>query len=204
MPNNHRLPSGQLSYTAFDHSTRLSSGSYLQVALALKEHARKHPDASVLIFDDATGKQIDFDLRGTDVEILERISKLFADADGDSSRSPGRPKLGVVAREVTLLPRHWEWLAEQSGGASATLRKLIDEALRAGPSEKARLRKLHERAYRFMSAIAGNYLNFEEASRALFANDLAVLKQLISAWPADIQDHIFRLCSDSAMSGSPK
>jgi hypothetical protein len=204
MPSKNRLPSGQLSCTAFDHSTRIASGSYFQVALALKEHARKHADASVLIFDDATGRQIDFDLRGTDVEILARISKRFPGADVDTSRSPGRPKLGVVAREVTLLPRHWDWLAEQSGGASVTLRRLVDDALRAGPSDKVRLRKLHERVYHFMSAIAGNYPNFEEASRALFANNLAVLKELISTWPSDVQDHVFHLCSDDTMSSRSK
>ncbi|MFY0534142.1 DUF2239 family protein [Nannocystis pusilla] len=30
---------------------------------------------------------------------------------------PGRPKLGVVSREVSLLPRHWEWLERQPSGS---------------------------------------------------------------------------------------
>lgn len=189
----------QLSCTAFDGSERIASGSYSQVALALKEYARTNADASVLVFDDVTGKQIDFDLRGSDAEILARISEHFPGAGNHAPRTPGRPKLGVVAREVTLLPRHWEWLAKQSGGASVALRKLVEEAMRAAPSEEARLRKRHERAYNFMSAIAGNLPNFEAASRALFADQIPVLKSLISGWPRDVREHVLYLYTDDAL-----
>ena len=196
MTSANRLPLDQLSCTAFDHSQRVASGTYFQVALALKEHARRQAEASVLIFDNATGKQIDFDLRGTDIEISSRLATQFPGSVVDPARSAGRPKLGVVAREVTLLPRHWEWLAEQSGGTSAALRKLVEDALHVAPSEKMKLRKLQERAFYFMSAIAGNLPHFEEASRALFANNMLGLRDLVSDWPSDVRDHLVQLCFD--------
>src|SRR5262245_53480687 len=118
------------SCTAFHATRQVASGTYAQVAVALKHYSRAHPDALVLIFEDATGKQIDFDLRGSDEEIAARLQKRLPAAEPDAPRAPGRPRLGVVAREVTLLPRHWEWLAEQPGGASATLRRLVEEARR--------------------------------------------------------------------------
>ena len=188
----------ELACTAFDRVRRIASGSYVHVALGVKEHVRVHPDASVLIFDDMTGEQIDFDLRGSDEDISARILTRFHGAREDQRRVPGRPKIGVVAREVTLLPRHWEWLAEQPGGASVTLRKLVEEARRAADTNKSHLYKLHQRTYRFMSAIAGNLPNFEEASRSLFANNMSRLEELIAAWPADIRNHIVQLCTEDA------
>jgi len=104
---------------------------------------------------------------------------------------------------VTLFPRHWEWLAEQPGGASAALRRLVEDARRAGLTDKMKLRKLHERTYYFMSAMAGNYPNFEEASRALFANNMSRLKELIADWPADIGSHIMRLSAEDASLSQP-
>lgn len=196
MVSNRQAPALS-SCTAFDHTRRIASGSYVQVALALKAYEPAHPEASVLVFDDATGKQIDFDLRGPDEDIAARLQKRFPIGEVDTPRTPGRPKLGVVAREVTLLPRHWEWLAEQPGGASVTLRKLVEEARRSGPASQAKLRILQERAYCFMSAMAGNLPNFEEASRALFANDTLRLKKLIAGWPNDVRDHLLQLCTDA-------
>ncbi len=195
--------SAALSCTAFDHARRVASGSYVDVAIAVKEHLRQRPDASVLIFDDGSGGQVDFDLRGTDRDIAERLRKRFPAGGGSAARSVGRPKLGVVSREVTLLPSQWEWLAAQSGGASATLRRLVEEARRAGPSAKARQRAAQDRTYNFMSAMAGNLPNFEEASRALFAGDLTALERLIAGWPADIRSHIARLGSGAAPSEQP-
>ncbi|MFA5951051.1 MAG: DUF2239 family protein [Hyphomicrobium sp.] len=191
-----KQPSSEtLKCTAFDNATKIASGSYLHVALAVKVHLSSHGNASVLIFDDATGKQMDFDLRGSRDDISLRLSKQFPGSNA-VQLLPGRPKLGVVAKEVTLLPRHWDWLGEQPGGASVTLRKLVEEAQRTALTDKARLRKLHERAYSFMSAIAGNLPDFEEASRALFANNIAGLKQLIAKWPPDIREHLERLYTD--------
>src|SRR5262249_60180257 len=125
----------------------------------------------VLIFDDATSEPIEVDFRGTAEDVRKRLTRAGEPPDA-APRGPGRPKLGVVAREVTLLPRHWEWLSGQPGGASVTLRRLIEEARRSEPAGKAKLRALQERAYRFMSALAGDFPNFEEASRALFVNDM--------------------------------
>jgi uncharacterized protein len=183
---------------AFDGSTRIAAGPYIQVALALKAHSRKRPDASVLVFDTASGRQIDFDLSGSDSEIVVRLAQRFPGVEAETTRAPGRPKLGVVAREVTLLPRHWEWLAAQPGGSSVTLRKLIDEARRSGPSSKVLLRKLHERTYHFMSAIAGDFPNFEEASRALFADNSVEFRRLIADWPVDIKQHLVELNGNDA------
>lgn len=143
----------------------------------------------MLIFDDDTGRQIDFDLRGTDQDIASRLTELGSSfEDAGSVRGPGRPKLGVVAREITLLPRHWEWLAAQPGGASVTLRKLVEEARRANRSKDSR-RKAQERAYHFLSAIAGNLVGFEEAARALFTNDRQCFSERITAWPVDVRHH---------------
>ena len=107
-------------------------------------------------------------------------------------RGRGRPKLGVVAREVTLLPRHWEWLGAQPGGASVALRKLVDAARRAN-GDPDRSRAARDAAYHFMSAMAGNLPGFEEASRALFADDRRRFAALIAGWPGDIRDHIVKL-----------
>ena len=107
-------------------------------------------------------------------------------------RGRGRPKLGVVAREVTLLPRHWEWLNAQPGGASVALRKLVEEARRAN-GDRDRQRAARDAAYHFMSAMAGNLAHFEEASRALFADDRRRFAGLIASWPADIRDHVVKL-----------
>jgi len=165
----------------------------LDVALAVRGHVRRHADACVLVFDDTTGRPIDFDLRGSKEDVFARLVKRFPRVQGNGRRPAGRPKIGVVAREVTLFPRHWEWLAEQPGGTSAALRRLVEDARRAGLTDKMKLRKLHERTYHFMSAMAGNYPNFEEASRALFANNMSRLKELIADWPPDIGSHIMRL-----------
>ena len=109
-------------------------------------------------------------------------------------RGPGRPKLGVVPREVTLLPRHWDWLGSQPGGASVSLRKLVEKALRAS-AEPDRLREATESAYRFMHALAGNEAGFEEASRALFAGELARLQAEVANWPPEVRSHLLDLAS---------
>jgi hypothetical protein len=181
------------SCTAFSHESRVASGSYVAVAISLKEHLRNNAEASALIFDDNSGKQIDFDLRGTDQEIEDRIRKQFSLAKDGVPRPVGRPRLGVVSREITLMPHHWEWLAEQPGGASVVLRRLVEDARRTGPGEKALRRKVHERTYHFMSAMAGNLANFEEASRALFADNVGALKRLIADWPSDVRKHVIHL-----------
>jgi len=189
------------SYTSFDGHRRIASGSLVENALAVRQALERQSAGPVLIFDDATGRSIDIDTRGTEADIAARLAAIPAEeapAGRDNASAPaspqgrGRPKLGVVPREVTLLPRHWEWLAAQPGGASVALRKLVEEARRAG-SEKDKLRRAHERAYHFMLAIAGDLPGFEEATRALFANEPARFRDLLAAWPADVRDHAIRL-----------
>ncbi len=165
-------------HTAFLGNRQIAHGSLGEVAVAVK-HA--NADVPVLIFDDVAGRQLDVDTRGSDEEIQARYAPPPA-----PPRGRGRPKLGVVPHEVTLLPRHWDWLNKQKGGASVTLRRLVDEARRAG-GDTHLVKAAHEAASHFMSAIAGNLTNFEEATRALFANDRTRFEQLIAGWPPDIR-----------------
>jgi hypothetical protein len=173
----------QPRFTAFDDSRRLASGSRRLVTQAIKSLLSNRPTSRILIFDDATGSQVDFDLRETGDE-----STPTAPASGEEARSPGRPKLGVIAREVTLLPRHWDWLARQPGGASVTLRKLVEEARRINAGAPAP-REAQERAYRFMSAMGGNLPGFEEAARALFASDRPRFETHVAHWPENVRDY---------------
>jgi uncharacterized protein len=186
------------SFTVFVGQRQLISGGLAEVALAVKRAGQ--PGAPIIIFSDATGRSLDLDLRGSDEEIVARLPKtaLAPEAQAAEPRGRGRPKLGVVAREVTLLPRHWEWLNAQPGGASVALRKLVDEARRAS-GDRDRLRAARDAAYHFMSTMAGNLANFEEASRALFADDRRRFAGLIADWPTDIRDHVVKLAySDRA------
>ncbi|MBC9882627.1 DUF2239 family protein [Bradyrhizobium sp. INPA01-394B] len=192
----------QKTFTAFQGHQRLASGPAGEVALVVKRVAPR-PEQPIIIFEDATGRPIDFDLRGGDREVLARLAKFMPPPAEETAapaepRGRGRPKLGVVAREVTLLPRHWEWLNAQPGGASVALRKLVDEARRVS-GDKDRERQARDAAYHFMSTMAGNLPQFEEASRALFADDRRRFTGLIADWPTDIRDHIVKLAySDRA------
>ena len=189
----------QVTFTAFIGERRLASGPAGDVALAVKRAARQQ-DEPIIIFDDGTGRSIDFDLRGEDREVLARLAPPPSEetAPPSAPRGRGRPRLGVIAREVTLLPRHWEWLNVQPGGASVALRKLVEEARRAS-GDKDRERQARDAAYHFMSTMAGNLPQFEEASRALFADDRRRFTGLIADWPADIRDHVVKLAySDRA------
>ncbi len=167
--------------------------------------SRSDAAASIVIFDDASGRSLDLDLRGSERDIVARLPQPAPNPEGSAEdvsapepRGRGRPKLGVVAREVTLLPRHWEWLGVQPGGASVALRKLVEAARRAS-GDLDRSRAARDAAYHFMSAMAGNLPGFEEASRALFADDRRQFVALIAGWPGDIRDHIVKLAfSDRA------
>jgi len=185
-------------FTAFEGERRLAAGGLADVALAVKYAEQRRTAEPILIFSDATGRAIDLDLRGDTEAVLARLAKPAAAGATAEAASPseprgrGRPKLGVVAREVTLLPRHWEWLNTQPGGASVALRKLVEQARRAN-GDADRNRAARDAAYHFMSAMAGNLSGFEEASRALFADDRRNFMRLIAAWPADIRDHVVNL-----------
>lgn len=186
-----------VAYIAFAGDGRIGSGSLRDVARAARETLDRNRDASILVFNAQTSAPVDLDLRGSVDDVLARIPLPAApppdeDAVIAAPRGPGRPKLGVVAREITLLPRHWDWLAQQKGGASVAIRKLVDEARRAN-EEPDLIRLGQEAAYRFMSTMAGNRPHFEEAIRALFAGDPRRLEKLIAEWPADIRDHAANL-----------
>lgn len=189
--------------TAFEGDRRIASGPLADVALMLKAH-QSVVDAAVLVFDDATGAVVDLDLRGSEAEIIARLAERFPSvlpagavveeqsASDAEARGRGRPKLGVVAREITLLPRQWEWLAAQPGGASQALRRLVDTARRADGDESDR-RVRREACYRFLSAVAGNLPGFEEASRALFAGNLERFASEMANWPADLRIYAQKL-----------
>lgn len=144
-----------------------------------------------MIFEDKTGRQVDFQFGGTLTEVLARA------LPAKERVGPGRPKLGVVSREVSLLPRHWEWLEEQPQGISATLRRLVDEAKKKNPGEQ-RARRGREAVSKIMTAIAGNLPGYEEATRALFAKDNARFAELVVAWPKDIERYLLRLLAEWA------
>jgi hypothetical protein len=193
----------QIRCVAFEGSRRIAQGELHQVALKTKEVIDRGERAPVLILNEATSEPIEVDFRGTAQEVFERLTgpgtaTMDARQPGITiaPRGPGRPRLGVVAREVTLLPRHWEWLNSQPGGASVALRRLVDEARRVR-ADGNRKRQTQEAAYRFISTMAGNEPHFEEATRALFADNLDDFDRLIDAWPADVRDHARKLARTS-------
>lgn len=180
--------------TAFAGDRMIASGAPSVVAAAVK--AAHDAGEAVLVFDDADARPVEFDLRGDMEAVLGRLPP----SESVEKRGPGRPKLGVTAREVTLLPRHWDWLAAQPGGASVALRKLVENALRQaeGPD---RVRASREAAYRFMTAMAGDQLGYEEATRMLFAGDWAAFDAAIEVWPADVADYARRLAEGGWRNG---
>lgn len=167
-----------MTHTAFLDSLRIASGSAAEVALAVRERP------GVLIFEDESGRQTDFDLRGTEADIRDRHAA--------QPRRPGRPRLGVTAREVTLLPRHWDWLATQPGGASVALRKLVEAASR---DPKAARNRARDATYRCASALAGNAPGFEEAMRALYAGKRKKFHRQLETWPPDVRAYLEKMAA---------
>jgi uncharacterized protein len=180
----------ELTYAAFEETRLLASGPLDQVLPVVKSRFDDDRGATILIFDNQTGRQVDFDLRGNLDEVLGRVSPK------KTAKGPGRPRLGVIAREVSLLPRHWEWLEQQPSGASAALRRLVDEARKTDPGEQ-RVRSLIEAADRFLSAMAGNLPGYEEVTRALYARDRERVGELVNAWPSDIRSHFEQMVQDA-------
>jgi hypothetical protein len=199
-------------HTTFAGHRRLATGTLQANALAAWKALDANPAEPLMMFDDDTGRTVDIDLRGSATEVAARFAEAMpsstdaanAATTSDTASDPasdtaapkgrGRPRLGVIPREVTLLPRHWDWLAEQPGGASVVLRKLVEDARRNGAAQQAR-RMAQERTYHFMSAIGGDLPGFEEATRALFADDLHRFDALLAAWPADVREHAMRLAA---------
>jgi len=189
------MNSAGTSYIAFEGDRRIGSGSLHDVARAARETLDRHPQASILVFDGYSSAPVEIDFRGSVTDVLARIPPAtvqLADEAVAPPRGPGRPRLGVVAREITLLPRHWDWLAQQKGGASVAIRRLVDEARRVNESGD-RIRLAQEAAYRFMSVMAGNRPHYEDAIRALFAGDSRRFENLISEWPVNVRDHTAKL-----------
>lgn len=200
------MTSGPAStYTAFLDSRCVAAGSLNAVAAMLRSLAQEDARPMPIVFRDDSGEQVDFNLNEPE-SVVPDDQHAAADlkAASDDREKPvvkarGRPKLGVIAREVTLLPDHWDWLALQPGGASVALRKLVHEARKTGAGREDQ-RLAHDRAYRAMSALAGNLPGFEEASRALFAGKLATLAIEARAWPADVLAYVLRLAVPTGVS----
>jgi len=200
-----RSSTSRTRWVAFVGPRRIRQGAPVDVAVAAKAAVERGEQAPVLVFDEA-GRVVDLDFRGSTADVAARVvpndaqsaiaasdavgdeASPYREGEGLTPRGRGRPKLGVIAREVTLLPRHWDWLATQPGGASAAVRRLIDAA-RQSHAEADRLRQATEAAYRFMSAMAGDAPGFEEATRALFAGNAARFEETTEAWPLDVRDH---------------
>ncbi len=162
-----------MTLTVFHKNDVIARGSREDVVPAMRALQPLDRTSDLLAFDDETGRQIDIDLR----------------PEAAPSRRRGRPALGVEAKEVTLLPRHWEWLSSQRGGASATLRKLVEEALRKGRTAKDH----HDTAYRFLHVMAGNLPHFVDAVREMYAGNKVGYDHFTFEWPRDIRDHGRRL-----------
>ena len=184
-----RLP----GHTAFEGHHKILSGPLPDVALAVKRRLGGGTNGRILIYDDTTGRDVDIDTRGTDEEVVARLAQTAPSAESPGGPRPrGRPRLGVIAREVTLLPRHWDWLSTQPGGASVALRKLVEEA-RRGSGTRDRRRQARDAAYHFMSSMAGDFPGFEEAARALYTNDRPRFLRHVDEWPEDVRSHALRL-----------
>lgn len=176
------------SVSAFLGQRLIATGSPVDVALALRSNGQQE----ALIFNDATGAQLDLNLSGSDAEVSARYSSVRDTQESAPAR--GRPKLGVVGREVTLLPRHWQWLEQQRGGASAALRRLVEEARKGSEGDDA-VRASQDAANRFLSALAGDQAGFEEATRSLYARDRAGFLRHVSALSSDVRDYVLRLAA---------
>ena len=169
------------SHVAFVGVRRVAAGPLREVLAVLKQRFDQDPAELVLVFETEMGRQVDFDLRGSLAEVLERHAAVPA-------RGPGRPKLGVTSREVSLLPRHWSWLEEHASGISGALRRLVEHAMQSeGGPERARRRRAA--LSRFLSTMAGDRPHYEEACRALFAGDTERFEALVQRWPKDIREH---------------
>ena len=179
------LPSNSTPrFACFCGPGRIAEGALSDVALAAWRLAQAEPQKTTLTFNRDSGAVVDLNLNGTEHDVATRYSEV-----DEALPKRGRPKLGVVPREITLLPRHWEWLARQPGGASATLRRLVDSARKDRAAQDV-ARERVTAAYNFMAAIAGDFPLFEDASRELFSHNFARFETLIANWSPDIQDEL--------------
>jgi hypothetical protein len=189
------------TFTAFAGPRRVDSGALPAVAASVKRAIDAGEPGEILIFDDSNARTVEIDFRGSLDDVNDSVARAFAATAGTAGlapeeprRGPGRPKLGVVAREVTLLPRHWQWLARQPGGASVALRRLVEEASKDRDGRQRR-RLAQEAAYRFMSSLAGDRAHYEEAVRALFAGSVRSFAEIVAQWPKDVADYAIQLAA---------
>lgn len=205
MNDNKQSSAGAVLCTAFEGRRRIATGELPAVARETKPVADAGGHLPILIFDDATSELIEVDFRGTTAQVIERLTQNRSlgspVSDGLRRRSPGRPRLGVIAREVTLLPGQWEWLDAQAGGASSALRRLVHEAKKGGEG-KDRARHSQEAVYKFMTVMAGDLPGYEEALRAFYRKDQARFAELIKPWPKDIRSQVKKLCGQSERAGA--
>jgi hypothetical protein len=178
-----------VSYVAFAGARSVAAGALAEVFPALQRRQLKHPAEMVLVFEVETGRQVELNLRRSLQELLEP-------EDGAKTGAPGRPRLGVVSREVSLLPRHWAWLEEQPNGISAALRRLVEQAMKTEPG-KQRAQRMRMALGRVLTAIAGDRPHFEEACRALYAGDAKSFEALVARWPQDIRDYATRRAAEA-------
>ncbi len=195
---------GNTVCTAFDGTRIVAQGTLNEVATHIKGIIGEGVWTSTLIFDDIDAELIDVDYRGSVDDVLCRISERPAkhaiqteeSQENTKPTGPGRPKLGVVGREITLLPRHWEWLDRQSGGASVALRKLVEQARKAN-ADKERADMAKTAANRFLFTVAGNFPGLEETTRALFAGDKVGFLKQTEPWPEDVRNFALRLAASA-------
>jgi hypothetical protein len=177
-------------YAAFAGVRRIAAGPLREVLPALKRRFDEDRSDAVLVFEVETGRQVDFDLRGSLEEVLAKVEQ-------PAQRGPGRPRLGVTSREVSLLPRHWEWLEQQPNGISGALRRLVEAAIKEQPGRE-RARRVRAALSQFLSSMAGDRPNYEEATRALFEGDTPRFEALVQRWPKDIREYALEQAREAA------
>ncbi|MEK7705588.1 MAG: DUF2239 family protein [Myxococcota bacterium] len=178
------------TYAAFAGPRRIAAGPLPDILPTLKERFDRDPSELILVFESATGRQVDFNLRGPLDDVLARHVP-------SATRGPGRPRLGVTSREVSLLPRHWDWLESQPNGISAALRRLVEQAIKTEPGRE-RARHVRDALNKFMTAMAGDRPNYEESTRALYAGDTERFGALVARWPKDIREHVLEQIAHAA------
>ncbi|WP_444930084.1 DUF2239 family protein [Microbulbifer sp. SSSA002] len=166
-------------YIAINQQQIIARGTLETVIRQVKE---MNTDPEPIVFEAESCKRIELDWH-SDTQVL--LAELAANTAARKSKR-GRPKLGVTSGEVTLLPRHWEWLRQQPGGASVTLRKLVEQAQKQLSPEE-RISGKQQALDKFMLLVAGDTPGFEEASRALYRNSLISFEKAIHSWPDDLK-----------------
>ncbi|OFZ27259.1 MAG: hypothetical protein A2381_16280 [Bdellovibrionales bacterium RIFOXYB1_FULL_37_110] len=179
-------------YTAFENKLIIAKGNIEEVVLTIKKRIGLSNHTMALIFDDELGRTIDIDFSGTIEDVRQRLLVFVPKETKETLPGPGRPKLGVISREVSLLPQHWEWLALQRGGASVTLRKLVETAKHNNPFH-GQPRFYQDAVSQFMSVIAGDLPNYEEAMRMLYRKDKLNFFAQIKSWPEDVRLHLKKM-----------